>query len=42
MGSQKLVVGRDLGKRNEDGQRLLESCESLDLALINTFFHQKR
>ena len=33
--------GKGFRERNEDGQRLLESCESLDLALINTFFTEK-
>ena len=33
--------GKGYGNRNEDGERLLESCESLDLVLTNTFFIKK-
>ena len=34
--------GKGLGERNEEGERLLESCESLDLAVTNTFFTKRR
>ena len=34
--------GKGYGVRNEEGERLLECCESLDLALTNTFFTKKR
>jgi len=30
--------GKGHGVRNEEGERLLESCESLDLVVTNTFF----
>ena len=33
--------GKGYGNRNQDGERLLESCESLDLVLTNTFFIKK-
>lgn len=34
--------GKGFGTRNEDGERILESAESLDLVLVNTFFEKKR
>ena len=33
--------GKGFGVRNEEGERLLECCESLDLAVTNTFFTKK-
>ena len=33
--------GKGYGNRNKEGERILESMESLDLALLNTFFCKK-
>ena len=33
--------GKGYGQRNREGQNILESTESLDLALVNTFFNKK-
>ena len=38
---QRIHGGKGYGNRNKEGERTLESMESLDLALLNTFFCKK-
>ena len=38
---QKVHGGKGFGQRNREGQNILESTESLDLALVNTLFNKK-
>ena len=38
---QRIHGGKGYGNRNKEGERMLESMESLDLALLNTFFCKK-
>ena len=33
--------GKGYGQRNREGETILESMESLDMALVNTFFNTK-
>jgi len=33
--------GKGFGTRNEEGERLLDSCESLDLCIANTYYTKK-
>ena len=35
---QRIHGGKGYGHRNKEGERILESMESLNLALLNTFF----
>ena len=38
----KRTMGRHgFGSRNEDGEKLLEFAGSLDLVVLNTFFHKR-
>ena len=41
VGFPEVHGGMGYGTRNEDGERLLEYCESLELALTNTYFTKK-
>ena len=38
---QRVHGGTGCGQRNREGENILESTESLDLALVNTFFNKK-
>ena len=38
---QRVRGGKGYGQRNREGENILESTESLDLALVNTFFNKK-
>ena len=38
---QTVHGGKGYGQRNREGEKTLESTESLDLALPNTFFNKK-
>ena len=37
---QRVHGGKGYGQRNREGERILESMESLDLALVNTVFNK--
>ena len=37
---QRVHGGKGYGKRNREREKILESMESLDLALVNTFFNK--
>ena len=37
---QRVRGGEGYGQRNREGEKILESIESLDLALVNTFFNK--
>ena len=38
---QRVHGGKGYGQRNREGETILKSMESLDLALVNTFFNKK-
>ena len=38
---QRVHRGTGYGQRNREGEKILESMESLDLALVNTFFNKR-
>ena len=38
---QRVHGGKGYGQRNREGEKIVESMESLDLALVNTFFNKK-
>ena len=39
--TQRVHGGKGYGQRNREGENILERMESLDLALLNTFFNKK-
>ena len=38
---QRVHGGKGYGQKNREGENILESMKSLDLALVNTFFNKK-
>ena len=42
LSSQEYMVEKTFGTRNEDGEKILESAESLGLVLVNTCFEKKK
>ena len=38
---QRVHGGKGYDQRNREGEKIVESMESLDLALVNTFFNKK-
>ena len=40
-GYERIHGGHSYGRVNEGGERMLEICEALDLAVCNTYFHKK-